>query len=132
MVDRNPLPFWTEGRVTLAGDAAHAMYPIGSNGSSQGILGARVLGRGLRDHGIGEAALAAYEAERRPITTRIILANRANGPDQVMELVEQRCGGEFSDIRDVLSEGELHDTARAYKELVGTDVDALNTRPSIL
>lgn len=132
MVDRNPLPFWQDGRVTLAGDAAHAMYPIGSNGSSQGIIGARVLGRSLRDLGTSEAALAAYEAERRPITTRITLANRANGPDQVMELVEQRCGGVFSDIRDVLSEAELHGTAQSYKDLVGTDVNALNTRPSIL
>lgn len=132
MVDRNPLPFWTEGRVTLAGDAAHAMYPIGSNGASQGIIDARVLGRCLRDAGPGHGALAEYEAERRPVTTRIVLANRSNGPDQVMELVEQRCGGEFADVREVLSEAELHDTARTYKELVGTDIDTLNTRASIL
>lgn len=132
MVDRNPLPFWNEGRVTLAGDAAHAMYPIGSNGSSQGIIDARVLGRALRDHGVNEAALAEYEAERLPVTTRIVLANRSNGPDQVMELVEQRCNGAFDDVRQVLSEEELHDTARSYKALVGTDVDALNARASIL
>jgi len=132
MVDRNPLPFWTEGRVTLAGDAAHAMYPIGSNGASQGIIDARVLCRALRDQGLTESALSAYEAERRPITTQIVLANRSNGPDQVMELVEQRCGGVFADVRDVLSEAELHDTARAYKGLVGLDIDALNSRPSTL
>jgi len=132
MVDRNPLPFWTDGRVTLAGDAAHAMYPIGSNGASQGIIDARMLGRCLRDVGLTHAALAEYEAERRPVTTRIVLANRSNGPDQVMELVEQRCDGEFGDIREVLSEAELHDTARAYKELVGSDIDALNARASIL
>lgn len=132
MVDRNPLPFWRDGRVTLAGDAAHAMYPIGSNGSSQGIIDARVLVRALRDHGLNEQALAEYEVERRPITTRIVLANRSNGPDQVMELVEQRCDGAFDDVREVLTEAELHDTANAYKALVGTDVDALNARPSIL
>ncbi|MCC5970893.1 MAG: flavin-dependent oxidoreductase [Pararhodobacter sp.] len=132
MVDRNPLPFWTEGRVTLAGDGAHAMYPIGSNGASQGIIDARFLGRCLREHGLSEAALNAYEAERRPITTQIVLANRSNGPDQVMELVEQRCDGVFSDVRDVLSEAELLDTARSYKRLVGMDIDELNARPSIL
>lgn len=132
MVDRNPLPFWTEGRVTLAGDAAHAMYPIGSNGASQGIIDARVLGRCLRDIGSGERAFITYEADRRPVTTRIVLANRSNGPDQIMELVEQRCDGAFTDVRDVLSETELHETSRTYKQLVGTDIDALNTRPPIL
>lgn len=132
MVDRNPLPFWTEGRVTLAGDAAHAMYPIGSNGASQGIIDARFLSRCLRYQGLSEGALATYEAERRPVTTRIVLANRSNGPDQVMELVEQRCDGAFTDVREVLSEAELLDTARSYKRLVGMDVDELNARPSIL
>jgi len=132
MVDRDPLPFWTEGRVTLAGDAAHAMYPIGSNGASQGIMDARILGRCLRDLGRNEQALSEYEADRRPATSRIVLANRSNGPDQVMELVEQRCNGTFSNIRDVLSDTELQETARLYKKLVGTDIDLLNSRPSIL
>lgn len=132
MVDRDPLPFWREGRVSLAGDAAHAMYPIGSNGASQGIIDARVLGRNLRDQGMSEAALASYEAERRPVTTQIVLANRSNGPDQIMELVEQRSGGVFSDVSDVLSEDELLQTARNYKRLVGLDIDALNARPPIL
>lgn len=132
MVDRNPLPHWTDGRVTLAGDAAHAMYPIGSNGASQGILDARFLGRCLRDEGVNPDALHRYEAERRPVTTRIVLANRSNGPDQVMELVEQRCGGVFDDVRDILTEDELQETARAYKRLVGLDIDVLNARPSIL
>ncbi|KPQ08537.1 MAG: putative oxidoreductase [Rhodobacteraceae bacterium HLUCCA12] len=132
MVDRNPLPFWTEGRVTLAGDAAHAMYPIGSNGASQGIIDARLLGARLRDHGLSETALTTYEAERRPITTRIVLANRSNGPDQVMELVEQRSGGVYDDVREVLSEDELNETARTYKRLVGLDIDELNARPPIL
>ena len=132
MVDRNPLPHWTEGRVTLAGDAAHAMYPIGSNGASQAIIDARFLARCLLDEGTTPEALHRYEAERRPVTTRIVLANRSNGPDQVMELVEQRCGGVFGDVRDVLSEAELHETALQYKRLVGLDIEALNARPSIL
>ena len=66
------------------------------------------------------------------MTTRIILANRSNGPDQVMDLVEQRCDGEFGDVAEVLSAQELHDTASSYKQLVGTDIDGLNARPSIL
>ena len=132
MVDRDPLESWTDGRVTLAGDAAHAMYPIGSNGASQGILDARMLGRCLVDHGIGPEALAAYEAARRPPTTTIVLANRGNGPDQVMELVHQRSGGVFERIEDVLSEAELVETARGYKRLAGMDIDELNARPPLL
>jgi 5-methylphenazine-1-carboxylate 1-monooxygenase len=132
MVDRDPLERWTEGRVTLAGDAAHAMYPIGSNGASQGILDARMLGRCLIDHGLTPEALLAYEAARRPPTTAIVLANRGNGPDQVMELVHQRTGGEFARIEDVLSQAELSETARGYKRLAGMDIDALNARPSLL
>lgn len=132
MVDRDPLDAWGDGRVTLAGDAAHAMYPIGSNGASQGILDARVLARALRDHGATPEALAAYEAERRPPTSALVLANRGNGPDQVMELVEQRTGGVFERIEDVLSSEELVETARGYKRLAGMDVGELNARPPIL
>lgn len=132
MVDRDPLDAWGDGRVTLAGDAAHAMYPIGSNGASQGILDARVLARALRDNGATPEALAAYEAERRPPTSALVLANRGNGPDQVMELVEQRTGGVFERIEDVLSAEELVETARGYKRLAGMDVGELNARPPIL
>jgi 2-polyprenyl-6-methoxyphenol hydroxylase-like FAD-dependent oxidoreductase len=132
MVDRDPLACWTDGRVTLAGDAAHAMYPIGSNGASQGILDARVLGRALADHGLTPEALMAYEAARRPATTAIVLANRGNGPDQVMELVHRRTGGEFDRIEDVLSPAELVETAKGYKRLAGMDIDELNARAPIL
>lgn len=132
MVDRDPLPFWQDGAVTLAGDAAHAMYPIGSNGASQAILDARFLTRCLLAQGLTPDALAQYEAERRPATTRIVLANRSNGPDQVMELVEQRSGGAFSKVHDVLSPEELEETARTYKRLVGLDLEALNARPPLL
>jgi 5-methylphenazine-1-carboxylate 1-monooxygenase len=132
MVDRDPLERWTHGRVTLAGDAAHAMYPIGSNGASQAIVDARVLARALADHGIGEAALEAYEEIRRPATSRIVLANRGNGPDQVMQVVEERCGGVFGDISDVLSRAELEETAAAYKKLAGFDIETLNQSPPII
>jgi 2-polyprenyl-6-methoxyphenol hydroxylase-like FAD-dependent oxidoreductase len=132
MVDRNPLDRWTEGRVTLLGDAAHPMYPIGSNGSSQAILDARVLAREVWRAGASPDALLGYEAERRPPTTRIVLANRGNGPEQVMQLVQQRAPGGFADIRDVLTAEELEGTASAYKRLAGFDREALNSRPPIV
>jgi 2-polyprenyl-6-methoxyphenol hydroxylase-like FAD-dependent oxidoreductase len=132
MVDRNPLERWTFGRVTLIGDAAHPMYPIGSNGASQGMLDARVLAREIRRAGPTPEALLAYEAERRPATAKIVTANRANGPEQVMQLVEQRAPNGFTRIEDVLTPAELEGTAAGYKSLAGFDKDALNSRPSIL
>jgi 2-polyprenyl-6-methoxyphenol hydroxylase-like FAD-dependent oxidoreductase len=132
MVDRDPLPRWSFGPVTLLGDAAHPMYPIGSNGASQAILDARVLARELATHGATPAALAAYEAERRPATARIVLANRQNGPEQVMQLVEHRAPGGFARIQDVLSPAELIEAADGYKRIAGFDKDALNQRPPIV
>ena len=132
MVDRNPLEQWTFGRVTLTGDAAHPMYPIGSNGASQAILDARVLAREIRAHGATETALQAYEAERRPATAAIVLANRRNGPEQVMQLVEERAPDGFTRIEDVLSEQELEETATDYKRIAGFDKEALNNRASIV
>jgi 2-polyprenyl-6-methoxyphenol hydroxylase-like FAD-dependent oxidoreductase len=132
MIDRNPLPRWTFGRVTLLGDAAHPMYPIGSNGSSQAILDARVLAREIRTHGATEAALQAYEAVRRPATASIVLANRKNGPEQVMQLVEERAPNGFARIEDVLSADELQDVATNYRRLAGFDRDDLNARPPIV
>lgn len=132
MVDRDPLERWTFGRVTLAGDAAHPMYPIGSNGASQAIMDARYVARAILDHGLTGDALQAYEAERRPATTRIILANRGNGPDQVMQTVEERCGGAFDDISQVLSRDELEQTAAGYKKIAGFDVGTLNARPPLV
>src|SRR5208282_6649714 len=86
MVDRDPLPTWNglhmmpnRGPVTLLGDAAHPMYPEGSNGASQAILDARVLARELATHGATSDSLLAYEAERRPATTDLVMLNRRNG-----------------------------------------------------
>jgi 2-polyprenyl-6-methoxyphenol hydroxylase-like FAD-dependent oxidoreductase len=132
MVDRDPLDRWTFGRVTLLGDAAHPMYPIGSNGASQAILDARVLAREIRRSGPTPAALLAYEAERRPATSKIVIANRGNGPEQVMQLVEQRAPLGFSRIEDVLTPAELEGTAAGYKQLAGFDKDALNARGPIV
>jgi 2-polyprenyl-6-methoxyphenol hydroxylase-like FAD-dependent oxidoreductase len=132
MVDRDPLEQWTFGRVTLLGDAAHPMYPIGSNGASQAILDARVLTREIHAHGTTEAALHAYEAERRPATAAIVLANRKNGPEQVMQTVQQRAPNGFARIEDVLSAAELEEAAAGYKRIAGFNKDALNIRLPIV
>ena len=132
VVDRNPLVRWTHGRVTLLGDAAHPMYPIGSNGASQAILDARVLAREILDKGETEAALLAYEAERRPATSDLVLLNRQNGPEQVMQMVEDRAPNGFNIVTEVLTAQELEDVAANYKRVAGFQVDKLNAKPPIV
>ena len=132
LVDRDPIPQWTFGRVTLMGDAAHPMYPVGSNGASQAILDARVLTREIQTHGPTTAALMAYEAERRPATTELVLLNRRNGPEQVMQLVEERAPDGFDDVTDVLSRQELEAIAANYKRVAGFQVEDLNAKPPIV
>ncbi len=132
MVDRDPLDAWTDGRATLMGDAAHIMYPVGSSGASQAIVDARKLGRAFLDHGVGPDALLGYEEEMRPATARMILANRGSGPDAVMQIVEDRCGGVFDDIEDVMPHEERAELAAGYKKTAGFGIDALNAAPPII
>lgn len=132
MVDRDPLPGWTDGRVTLMGDAAHPTYPVGSNGASQAIIDARVIGAALVKHGVGPGALTAYEAEVRPVTTGVGLANRGSGPDAILQRVEDLCGGQFDDITDVIPMADLAAHSERYKALAGFSVETLNARPPIL
>lgn len=132
MVDRDPLPHWTEGRVTLMGDAAHIMYPTGSNGASQAIVDARKIGAALREHGPTPAALAAYEDEMRPRMAKVIAANRGAGPDYVLEIVRQRSNGIFDDIEDVMPLAERVEFAANYKKTAGFSIDALNAQPPII
>ena len=132
LVDRDPIPQWTFGRVTLMGDAAHPMYPIGSNGASQAILDARVITREILAHGPTNAALAAYEAERRPATTDLVMLNRRNGPEQVMQMVEERAPDGYEVVTDVLSLQELEDIAANYKRVAGFQVEGLNAKPPIV
>lgn len=129
MVDRDPLDQWTHGRVTLMGDAAHATYPVGSNGASTAIMDARTLGASFVAHGLTPAALEAYEAKMRPLTTGLILANRGEGPDAVLQWVEDRSGGEFSDIEEVIPRTELAAHAERYKRIAGFSVEELNRQP---
>jgi 2-polyprenyl-6-methoxyphenol hydroxylase-like FAD-dependent oxidoreductase len=130
MVDRDPVDAWSFGRVTLLGDAAHPMYPIGSNGASQAILDARRLAWHLCTAPSIEAALMAYDQERRPATAQIVLANRRNGPEQAMEMVHERAPDGFDDLHAIVSAEELAATADHYKSLAGFDKDTLNNRSS--
>lgn len=132
MVDRDPLERWTVGRVTLMGDAAHPTYPVGSNGASQAIVDARVIGAALLEHGVIAAALEAYEAEMRPLTTGVIRANRGSGPDAILQRVEDLCGGDFDVIGNVIPEAELAAHAEKYKAVAGFSIDALNRKPPLI
>lgn len=130
MVDRDPLARWTHDRVTLLGDAAHPMYPIGSNGSSQAILDARVLAWRLATEADPLRALELYDEERRPATGAIVLANRRNGPEKVMQMAEERAPEGFRDVHEVLSAEELANSAAEYKRIAGFEVERLNARAS--
>jgi 2-polyprenyl-6-methoxyphenol hydroxylase-like FAD-dependent oxidoreductase len=118
MCDRDPLPFWTERRVTLLGDAAHPMYPVGSNGASQAVLDARCLADLLATQA-PEAALAAYAAERLPKTAEIVRANRKGGPERVVDEVSARAPDGFARLEDVISREELAAIAGGYAQMAG-------------
>src|SRR3984893_16299029 len=132
LVDRDPVAQWTFGLTTLMGDAAHPMYPVGSNGASQAILDARVITLEILAHGPTNAALLAYEAERRPATSDLVMLNRRHGPEQVMQLVEERAPDGYDAVTDVLSLQELEDIAANYKRVAGFQVEGLNAKPPIV
>ena len=133
MVDREPLAWWTQGRVTLLGDAAHPMYPRGSNGAGQAILDARVLAGCLRRDNDVAAALHAYEAARLKPAYEVVIANRSAGPDAILRTVHERTGDQpFGRIEDVISEDELRALAENYKRIAGFEREALKARPSLV
>jgi 2-polyprenyl-6-methoxyphenol hydroxylase-like FAD-dependent oxidoreductase len=131
MVDRDPVERWSFGRTTLLGDAAHPMYPIGSNGASQAILDARVLTGCLRDIDDPVAALERYDAERRPATAAIVLANRGLGPELPMQLVEARAPDGFDDIGDVITPDEIAQATEGYRRTAGFALHALSQGDSL-
>lgn len=118
MCDRDPLPWWTQGRVTLLGDAAHPMYPVGSNGASQAVLDARCLADLLAGGGAA-AALAAYQAERLPKTAEIVRSNRRGGPERVVDVVSERAPDGFARLEDVIAREELAAIAGGYAAMAG-------------
>jgi len=128
MRDRDPLPKWSFDRLTLLGDAAHPMYPIGSNGASQAILDAECLAESLNNNDDFNLALQQYEAIRLPATAKIVLQNRQMGPEQVMQIVEERAPNGFENLYDVISPEELESIAARYKQIAGFDKEALNKK----
>ncbi|MFD4420953.1 flavin-dependent oxidoreductase [Agromyces sp. NPDC058484] len=131
MVDRDPVDRWTWGTQTLLGDAAHAMYPIGSNGASQAILDARTIAHELATAGDVPTALTAYENARRPVTAALTLSNRSLGPERVMQLAYERAPHGFDDIEQVVPLAERQRIAAEYKQAAGFDPSLLNDRPSL-
>ncbi|HUB97172.1 MAG TPA: flavin-dependent oxidoreductase [Stellaceae bacterium] len=126
MVDRDPIPRWTFGRVTLLGDAAHPMYPRSGNGAAQSIIDAATVARLLATHEPA-TALAAYEAERLGKANDIVLAARSRPPDLIIETVEGRTGGaRFDRLEDVISEDEMKAILDRFKSLVGADIASVN------
>ena len=127
MIDRDPIPTWQDGPVALLGDAAHAMYPTGSNGASQAIVDARVLGAAMIAHGVTPAALAAYDAKLCGPISQLVLRNRGAGPFGLLNLVDERCGGRFDDIDSVIPPQERADFMAGYKAAAGFAIEALNS-----
>jgi 2-polyprenyl-6-methoxyphenol hydroxylase-like FAD-dependent oxidoreductase len=126
MVDRDPVPQWSFGRVTLLGDAAHAMYPNGSNGGSQAILDAEALATALAANSDVEAALRAYEQTRIGPTSKLVLDNRQTGPERVLQMVDERCAGQCRETHSCVPQDELQAVAQAYKRLAGFDRETVN------
>jgi 5-methylphenazine-1-carboxylate 1-monooxygenase len=129
MCDRDPLPRWSHGRVTLLGDAAHPMYPVGSNGASQAILDARALADCLRDGEHPIQALWRYEQERLPLTAEIVRMNRRGGPEGVIDAVEALAPEGFSNIDEVLPFEQRKAIVRGYATLAGFSKEQVN-RPA--
>lgn len=126
MIDRDPLPSWVHKRVALLGDAAHVMYPVGSNGASQAIVDARVLGAALLANGVGAAALCAYDNRLRTDINALVLRNRGAGPFGMLGVVDERCGGVFDDIDQVVPAAEREAYMARYKAAAGFAIEALN------
>lgn len=129
MIDRDPVPTWVDGRVALLGDAAHVMYPTGSNGATQAIVDARVLGAQLLAQGVGPAALRAYDDQLCGPISAVVLRNRGAGPFGLLGLVEDRCGGVFDDIEQVMPAAEREAFMAGYKAAAGFAIEALNAAP---
>ncbi|MBJ3775840.1 flavin-dependent oxidoreductase [Acuticoccus mangrovi] len=129
MCDRDPLPRWSHGRATLLGDAAHPMYPVGSNGSAQAILDAKALAGLLSEGGDPVALLARYDEERRPKTAEIVRLNRKGGPERVIDVVTERAPNGFDNLDDVASPEELEAIVKGYAGKAGFTTEVVN-RPA--
>src|SRR5258708_20312706 len=121
MVDRDPIPRWTFGRVSRLGDAAHPMYPRGGSGGAEAMVDAVAFARHLKN---GGEVLRAYEAERGPLANKVVLQSRNAPPDVIIDEVERRTGGKpFKNIDDVMSKEEMLKVLDKYKQGSGSDLE---------
>lgn len=132
MIDREPVPTWQDGNTVLLGDAAHVMYPTGSNGASQAIVDARVLGAAMLEHGVNAKALQAYDEQLCAELSQLVMRNRGAGPFGLLNLLDDRCGGVFDDIDAVIPKAERDEFMHRYKLAAGFAVDKLNAAPSLI
>jgi len=132
MIDRDPISSWVDGPVCLMGDAAHAMYPTGSNGASQAIIDARTIGAKILKTGVTADALTSYNNQLCGPISELVLRNRGAGPFGLLNLLNDRCGGVFENIEDVIPLSERTEFMAKYKAAAGFAIDQLNTaKPTI-
>ena len=132
MIDRDPVSTWVDGRVALLGDAAHVMYPTGSNGASQAIVDARVLGAAIIEHGVTREALQAYDRKLCAEISAVVLRNRGAGPFGLLNLVDERCGGVFEDLDAVIPAQEREEFMSRYRTAAGFAMERLNGAPPLI
>jgi 2-polyprenyl-6-methoxyphenol hydroxylase-like FAD-dependent oxidoreductase len=132
MIDRDPVPTWVDGNVALLGDAAHVMYPTGSNGASQAIVDARVLGAAMLEHGVNSRALQAYDTRLCAEISQVVLRNRGAGPFGLLNLLDDRCGGVFDNIDEVIPKAERDEFMLRYKTAAGFAAEKLNAAAPII
>jgi 2-polyprenyl-6-methoxyphenol hydroxylase-like FAD-dependent oxidoreductase len=132
MIDRDPVPTWQDGPVLLLGDAAHPMYPTGSNGGSQAVVDARTLGAAMVAHGVTIDALAAFDAKFCGPISQVVLRNRSAGPFGLLNMVDERCGGTFDSIDDVIPSAEREAFMAGYKAAAGFAIETLNQAPQTI
>lgn len=132
MIDRDPIPSWVDDNVALLGDAAHSMYPVGSNGASQAIIDARVMCRKFIEFGLNALALEEYNRTLCDPISSLVLINRGAGPAGLLNIVDERCGGDFDDIEEIVTEIERKNFMEKFKVAAGFARDKLNAAPSII
>jgi 2-polyprenyl-6-methoxyphenol hydroxylase-like FAD-dependent oxidoreductase len=132
MIDRDPVATWIDGPVALMGDAAHAMYPTGSNGASQAIVDARVIGAAILTRGLTPDALKSYDDQLCKKVSELVLRNRSAGPFGLLDILNDRCGGVFENIDTIIPLEERNEFMSKYKAAAGFAIEALNEAPQTI
>jgi 2-polyprenyl-6-methoxyphenol hydroxylase-like FAD-dependent oxidoreductase len=131
-MDRDPIPRWSFGRVTLIGDAAHPMHPVGAQAGSQAVVDGRVLAACLLAHRDPVEALVRYQDQRIAAMNDMIVRNRNMGLESVLRIADERAPNGFKNIRDVFTPDELEGAAFDFKRAAGFDVETVNSRDSFV